>query len=79
MKKITLSNEWHGTQISLTVKDNWTLSSAQVRLAKRTLCGVSGCMCSDSLGMRGPQDGFEIEPLFDGMSGAITGAVVYEA
>lgn len=54
MKRITLSNDFHNTEITLHVKDN-TISAGQVKKARRELCGISGCTCGNDLGMRGKQ------------------------
>lgn len=37
----------------------FALSSYQVKRAKRALCGVNGCLCSNDLGLHGPQDFFD--------------------
>lgn len=68
--KLTLSNNFHGTSVTLLARSEGKtdlnnygeeipivdLSPGQVQRAKRTLCGISGCMCSGSLGLRGPQE-----------------------
>lgn len=59
MRKITLTNSFHGTEVALIVRDG-ELSPRQIRRAKRELCGVRGCSCSDDLGIRGAQE-VEIE------------------
>lgn len=50
---ITLTNDFHNTQITLQDKAG-TLSVAQVRKAKKTLCS-EGCTCSGVAGTRGKQ------------------------
>jgi len=54
MQKITLTNDFHNSSVNL-VPYKGTLSAGQVKRAKRALCGVSECSCSDELGQRGPQ------------------------
>lgn len=54
--KITLSNDFHNAEVTLNVKDNRNISASQVKRAKRVLCGISGCTCSNDLGQRGDQD-----------------------
>jgi hypothetical protein len=81
MKKITLSNDFHSTEITLQIKESGgaaigTLSAGQVKKARRALCGISGCTCGDDLGRRGSQEN-EIEPIIDNRSGQIIGARVY--
>jgi len=73
--KITLTNDYHNTEITLASKGDY-LSAGQVVKARRTLCGVSGCTCGDDLGRRGQQDN-EIEPLIDNQTGKINGARIY--
>jgi|CXWL01.1.fsa_nt_gi hypothetical protein len=50
---ITLTNDFHNTQITLKDKAG-ALSASQVRKAKKALC-VEGCTCSDFAGTRGRQ------------------------
>ena len=74
--KLTLSNDFHNTEITLNCKDD-KLSAGQVKRANRELCGMSDCCCSGDIGYRGPQDGFDgIEAIYDRM-GKITGAIVH--
>ena len=55
-KTITLSNEFHNTEINLIAKidarGNVWLSKGQVSRARRTLCGIGGCTCGDAAGCR---------------------------
>ena len=53
--KITLTNDFHNTEVALNVKNN-LISAGQIRRANKELCGIDGCTCSDDLGTRGPQD-----------------------
>ena len=76
MKKITLRNDFHNTEINLVPHDG-KLSPSQVARARRTLCGIENCCCSGDLGTRGPQDGFELEPIYDTRLGEIIGAIVH--
>ncbi len=66
MNTITLNNDFHSTSVNLRVdlsSGSFELSPAQVRRARRELCGVTGCACGDALGRRGRQDGrFSVEP-----------------
>ena len=52
--RITLTNAFHRTRVSLIAKDG-RLSAGQVRRARKELCGIPGCYCGDSLGRRGTQ------------------------
>jgi len=58
---ITLKNNFHGTSVNLRPR-NGRLSPAQMRRARRELCGLSDCQCG---GIRGPQE-FEIDREPDG-------------
>ena len=75
--KITLSNDFHNTEISLNVK-NGQLSAGQVKRAQKVLCGLSDCRCSGDIGYRGrQQDGIDgIEAKHD-RHGNIIGAFVH--
>jgi len=53
---ITLKNNFHGTSVNLRPR-NGRLSPAQMRRARRELCGLSDCKCGS---IRGPQE-FEVE------------------
>lgn len=61
---ITLKNNFHGTEVRL-IPRNGRLSPAQMRRARRVLCGLSECKCG---GIRGPQE-YDVEG--DGEGGAI--------
>jgi len=57
MTTVTLRNEFHGSEVTLRVNSMpCELSASQVRRARNTLCGISGCTCGGPLGERGPQD-----------------------
>lgn len=54
--KITLRNDFHGTETSLYVKKYGAcLSRTQMRRLHKTLCGSKDCTCS-GYGPRGPQE-----------------------
>ena len=53
---ITLSNDFHRTQVTLRVVElGRPLSKNQIRRARQTLCGHDGCLCGGVLGERGEQ------------------------
>ena len=54
MTTITLTNDFHNTSVSLRMKSQCPTGS-QVRRAKKTLCPIGGCTCSNVMGMRGAQ------------------------
>jgi hypothetical protein len=58
MSTITLTNEFHNSAVTLRPTGN-RLSPGQVKRAKRELCGIDGCTCSDSAGTRGRVAGIE--------------------
>lgn len=55
MTNLKLTNDFHRTctivRVALT-DGRGALTAAQVRRAKRLLCGVPGCACSDGAGQR---------------------------
>lgn len=53
--KITLSNDFHNTEVTLMMKSIFP-TRHQVKRAKAALCGISGCTCSGVLGNRGEQN-----------------------
>lgn len=70
IKMVKLSNNFHGTTITLRASRN-RLSATQVMRSRMVLCGISGCTCGGCAGERGPQvqdDGERIilEALADG-------------
>jgi hypothetical protein len=50
---LTLQNDFHNTSVSLRAKRGQELSLAQVRRARRILCGITACNCGGTLGQRG--------------------------
>lgn len=65
MRKITLTNDFHNTEVTLNLRDGKNLSPGQVKKARNTLCGIKGCTCSGAVGTRG-WDNPEIEVRQDG-------------
>lgn len=65
MRKITLTNNFHNTEVILNVKDGKNISANQVKKANKILCGYNGCLCSGYMGTRGTQ-AVEIEINQDG-------------
>lgn len=59
---ITIRNNFHNTSIRLRANIGDELTPAQIKRAKHTLCGITGCTCSGDAGERGEQDGFELIP-----------------
>ncbi len=57
MKSITLTNDFHNTSVVLRPDGEERLTVGQVQRARRTLCGIAGCTCGGSLGVRGYQWG----------------------
>lgn len=66
--KIKLTNNFHGTEATIIVKDGRVSTRSGMR-AWNTLCGVQGCICGGQLGQRGRQyfngKRIEIEPDFE--------------
>lgn len=60
---ITVTNDFHNTQVTLRAREGEALTDSQIRRARRELCGVAGCMCGGAIGERGTQD---YEVLIDG-------------
>jgi hypothetical protein len=71
-RKITLVNNFHKTEVTLTAKNN-RLSAGQVRSAQQSLCGVRGCKCGGMLGERGDLNP-DYEPILDPFTGRMIGA-----
>lgn len=69
MNKLTLTNNFHNTEVTLVPKGN-TLSPSQVKRSWRILCGISGCTCCNSAGARGNQE-VELEFNQDGSAGIV--------
>jgi hypothetical protein len=78
MKKIVLTNDYHNAEVRLMPKDN-KLSIRQIKRAKRVLCGVDGCTCSNEFGTRGRQDGFSLELVRKRRTNEIRYALVHKA
>lgn len=53
---ITLTNEFHNSAVNvratIDAAGRATLTKSQVDSARRTLCGISGCICGDVAGCR---------------------------
>ena len=64
--RLTLTNNFHGTDCMITVDPNGPNALGKRRIARiqDALCGVAGCTCSDILGIRGPQNAVD-QPPFD--------------
>jgi len=64
--RLTLTNNFHGTECQITVAPNGPNALGKRRIARvqDELCGVAGCTCSDILGIRGPQNTAD-QPPFD--------------
>lgn len=75
-KKITLTNDFHNTSVNLLVDDDpkkdYHLSPGQARRARKTLCGIDGCSCSDEIGVRGMPH-MQFIPTFDRATGKQNG------
>lgn len=64
MARVTLTNDFHGTSTTLIcetllhIHNEVTIypSVSQIKRAKKSLCGIDGCTCSDSAGTRGRQE-----------------------
>lgn len=52
IRKITLRNDFHDSETTVTVRDE-LITVSQIIQAKRRLCGRVNCPCG---GIRGPQD-----------------------
>lgn len=64
MTTVTLTNDFHHTDVTLRVPESGILSESQVRRARRELCGIEGCTCGGNLSERGRQT-VEIETTHD--------------
>lgn len=53
---ITLTNNFHNTEVKLRAKAGDILAPAQIRRCRQALCGISGCTCGGNLGERGRQE-----------------------
>ena len=61
-----IKNSFHNTETTVHASIGDTLSTYQVRRARKALCGISECQCCGVAGQRGHQDGFTIEDNGDG-------------
>ena len=52
---IALRNNFHNTEVRLRASIGDTLTPAQLRRARRELCGTPTCVCGGEAGERGPQ------------------------
>lgn len=65
--KITLRNNFHNTKVN--VFEHFVhgsnpyayLTPRQVKRCQSELCGIKGCTCSDDLGTRPSESGFEVD------------------
>ena len=63
-RKFEITNDFHGRTVTLRVIPAKPLTRNQVLRAKRELCGIKECRCSDEVGARGPQpdnDGLQLQ------------------
>jgi hypothetical protein len=64
MMKVTLTNDFHSTACTINCEVLSHIhnvataypSAGQIKKAKRELCGIAGCACSDDAGTRGRQE-----------------------
>ena len=61
---ITLTNNFHNTEINIRADVGDTLTHSQVSRSRRALCGIADCSCSGREGTRGPQT-VELDPVWD--------------
>ena len=60
--KITLTNDYHNTETTIWARipagsDQVLITPDQAKSAKKRLCGISSCTCSDDVGTRPSQSG----------------------
>jgi|LakMenE18May11ns_1017448.scaffolds.fasta_scaffold7274618_1 hypothetical protein len=77
MQLITLTNDFHNTSVNLRCEVLSHIyhtavaypNANQIKKAKRVLCGVAGCNCSNDAGIRGRQeiDGKRLEVNLDSL------------
>jgi len=58
--KITLTNDYHNTETTIWARipagsDQILITPSQVKAARKKLCGITGCTCSDDAGTRPSQ------------------------
>ncbi len=66
MKTLTLRNDFHNSEVRLSVQEHdgvIALSEPQIRRAKYVLCGIKDCTCSGELGIRGQDHTLKGEPV----------------
>lgn len=56
MKKLTIRNDFHNTETTVTLRNSNTISGSTARRIEKDLCGIKDCKCGGILGERGPQD-----------------------
>ena len=68
MKKFTLKNDFHNTEVTVHARrhpdsqdDVYTLSKRQTARVIKELCGINDCCCGD---IRGPQGGLDVYPVW---------------
>lgn len=71
IKHIDFRNDFHGTVSTVTatqvgLNGTWKIGPNQSRRIQRELCGIDSCLCSGTIGYRGPQDWDEAELQSDG-------------
>ena len=85
--RLTLRNDFHGSEVRLDVSGDGVLTGRQVDRARRALCGIKGCDCGGVCGTRGGQQTeylgrtylVHIDPLGPAMSdGAMVTLIDYE-
>lgn len=55
MEKITLTNDFHNSAVTLQANLGEWLSARQIQKARKALCGMQDCTCGGNLGERGKQ------------------------
>lgn len=65
MKKVSLKNDFHNTEVTVAGENPYynciRLTPRSVQKAKKALCGIEGCTCSNDLGVRGDNQGMEFD------------------
>lgn len=54
--KIKLTNDFHNSEVTLTIRQDGTVSYNQIKKARKSLCGCNDCLCSGDSGQRGQQE-----------------------
>jgi hypothetical protein len=55
--KVTLTNDFHGTSVTLCLPASGIMSKWQMQRARKLLCGIAECTCGGEVGERGRQPG----------------------